>query len=264
MNNAFHSIENFPVGNVAASLVRRDEVHTLGDTSRVFPAASVTKPVVAYGVMVAVEEGAVELDQPAGPAGSTLRHLLAHASGVGFDSREPEKPVGERRIYSSAGYEWAAEVVEQATGIAFPEYLREAVLEPLGMGSTRLVGSAGHGLESTVADLTAFVREVLEPRLLHPSTVAEMRTPQFPGLRGIVPGYGPFRDCAWGLGFELHGDKDHWMGSLPADAAGHFGMSGTYVWVAEDTAVVMLTDRDFGEWAKQLWGPTNSALWESR
>lgn len=260
---AFLSVSDFPADNVAAALISGAQEVTLGDCDRVFPVASVTKLVVAYGVMVAVEEGAVELDQLAGPEGSMLRHLLAHASGVGFDTRVVEKPVGSRRIYSSAGYEWAAEIVGRATGIDFPEYLRQAVLEPLGMSATRLSGSAGHGLETSVHDLMSFAREVRRPRILHPSTVSEMRSVQFPGLRGIVPGYGSFKDCVWGLGFEIHGAKDHWMGVLPVDAVGHFGMSGTYMWWAGDAAMVMLSDRSFGDWAKPLWAETNSAVWST-
>lgn len=58
------------------------------------------------------------------------------------------------------------------------------------MSSTRLEGSAGHGLVSTVQDLAAFAAEVQDPQLLHPSTVADMRRVHFGGLRGIVPGYG--------------------------------------------------------------------------
>lgn len=258
---AFDSVADFPADHVSAALLVDGDVRTLGDTSRVYSIASVTKPVVAYGIMLAVEEGAVELDQEAGPSGSTLRHLLAHASGVGFDTREAQKPVGERRIYSSAGYEWAADIVAEATGMEFPEYVREGVFEPLGMKDSALVGSAGHGLDTTVDDMVRFAREVLDPQLLHPTTVEEMLTPQFPGLRGLVPGYGSFKDCSWGLGFELHGDKGHWMGSLPAETAGHFGMSGTYLWLAEGKAMVMLTDHDFGDWAKPLWAETNSAIW---
>ncbi|WP_306507253.1 serine hydrolase [Corynebacterium sp.] len=261
--SALSSLESWPVDTVAGALVHCGEVvEQVGDASRCFPVASVTKLVAAYAVMLAVEEGAVELDQPAGPEGSTLRHLLAHTSGVGFDTREPQKPVGQRRIYSSAGYEWAAEEVERATEIAFPDYLAEGVCQPLGMRATTLEGSAGHGLVSTVEDLAAFAAEVQSPRLLAAQTVAEMRTVQFPGLRGIVPGYGSFKDCTWGLGFEIHGDKEQWMGALPADAVGHFGMSGTYLWVAGEWAMVALADRDFGDWCKPLWAETNSAVWE--
>ena len=163
----FSQISQWPADTVAGALLHRGEViETVGDTAREFPVASVTKLVAAYGVMLAVEEGAVELGQPAGPEGSTLEHLLAHASGISFDSREPQKPVGERRIYSSAGYEWAADTVADATGMDFAEYLREGVLTPSGMDSTRLEGSAGHGLVSTVKDLAAFAAEVQDPQLL--------------------------------------------------------------------------------------------------
>ena len=257
-------LRQWSVDNVAGALLKcGDVLDEVGDATREFPVASVTKLVSAYAIMLAVEEGAVELEQPAGPEGATLEHLLAHASGVKFDSREQQKPVGERRIYSSAGYEWAAEIVEEATGIEFAEYLREGVCEPLGMSSTRLEGSAGHGLISTVQDLAAFAAEVQDPQLLHPSTVADMRRVHFGGLRGIVPGYGSFKDCTWGLGFEIRGEKDHWMGALPADATGHFGMSGTYLWLAGDYAMVALTDREFGDWAKPLWNETNSKIWQA-
>ena len=259
----FSKISEWPADNIAGALLHRGEiVESVGALDRAFSVASVTKLVVAYGVAMAVEEGAVDLDMPAGPEGSTLRHLLAHASGVKFDSREQQKPVGERRIYSSAGYEWVAEVVEKATEMPFPEYLREGVFAPLGMGSTRLEGSAGHGLVTTVSDLAAFTAEVDSPQLLHPDTVAEMRRVQFPGLRGIVPGYGSFKDCTWGLGFEIHGEKQQWMGALPSSAVGHFGMSGTYLWLAGDWAMVALTDRDFGDWAKPLWAEANTAIWK--
>ncbi|WP_165243505.1 serine hydrolase domain-containing protein [Corynebacterium lizhenjunii] len=261
-------LPEFPADAVAGALISHEQVRAVGDTAAQFAVASVTKPVVAYGVMMAVEEGAVELDQPAGPEGASLRHLLAHASGVGFDSREPERPVEQRRIYSSAGYEWAAEVVEEATGMSFASYLAEGVFAPLGMENTALRGPAGHGLETTVDDLVRFSQEVMQPRLLDPSTVAEMVRVQFAGLRGIVPGYGPFVDNTWGLGFEVHGSKgrdggrEHWMSKLPADAVGHFGMSGTYLWMVPgaQAAMVMLSNRDFGDWAKPLWAEVNARV----
>lgn len=265
--SAFSDIANWPADNVAGALISGGEViETVGDTAHRFPVASVTKPVVAYGVMMAVEEGALDLDQAAGPEGSTLRHLLAHASGVGFDSREPEKGVEEKRIYSSAGYEWAAELVEEATGIEFPEYLRLGIFEPLGMDNTALEEAAGHGLVSTAEDLVAFALEVMNPRLLAPETVKEMRTVQFPELRGTVPGYGPFNPCDWGLGFEIKGKKgakrEHWTGTkLSPETVGHFGMSGTYLWIDGDQAMVALTDHDFGDWAKPLWAQANDEIW---
>ncbi|MCF4006209.1 beta-lactamase family protein [Corynebacterium uropygiale] len=263
--DSLDALTTFPAPTVAAAVLDHSEQWTLGDEEHVFALASVTKLLTAYAVLLAVEEGAMELDDPLGPEGSTVRHLLAHASGVGFDSRRAQKPVGERRIYSSAGYEILAEAVAEATGIDFPEYLREGVCEPLGMSATRLERSAGHGAVSTVRDLAVFAREWLTPTLLHPDTVAEALHPQFPELRGVVPGYGMQKPCLWGLGPEIRGEKEpHWTGAnMPEDTAGHFGMSGTYLWFHRPTqrAMVMLSDRDFGPWAKPLWSETNAAIW---
>lgn len=265
-------LSKWPVDNVAAALVRQDgrgengvsTLETLGSEDRVYQLASVTKLLSSYAVLLAVEEGAFELDDPLGPEGSTVRHLLAHASGVGFDSREPQKRAGERRIYSSAGYEILAEHVEETTGIAFDEYLSQGVFEPLGMQRARLRGGAGHGGEASVSDMARFACELLAPTLLSATTLEQARSNQFGDLRGVVPGYGMQKPCPWGLGFEIKGHKQpHWTGDgMPADTVGHFGMSGTYLWVAGDYAMVALTDRDFGDWAKPLWQETNTAIWQ--
>lgn len=256
---------NWPVPNASAALISDGQVETVGDPTRIYRLASVTKPVAAYGFLMAVEEGAFELDQPLGPEGSTVRHLLAHASGVAFDKPEPQRGVEERRIYSSAGFEILADAVTAETGMWFSEYLLEGVFKPLGMENSELYGSAGHHMYSTVADLTRFSQELLNPTLLHLSTVEEAFRPQYPDLDGIVPGYGMQKPCPWGLGFELRGEKSpHWTGpSMPADVAGHFGQFGTYIWVHRPTrrAMVALTDRDFGDWAKPLWSETNEAIW---
>ncbi|MDK8499695.1 serine hydrolase domain-containing protein [Corynebacterium pseudodiphtheriticum] len=264
---SFEKIADWPVDNVAAALVRDGELaHTLGDDEHVFAVASVTKPVAAYGFAMAVEEGVFEWDTPVGPEGSTVRHLLAHASGIGKDAANPDRAPEDRRIYSSAGFEVLQEKLEEETGMDFAEYLKLGLFEPLGMNNTVLKGSSGYALETTVADLARFAQEVLEPSLLDPSTVKEMLTPQFADLRGIVPGYGMQKPCVWGLGFEIHGTKDpHWMGAaLPDNAVGHFGMYGSYMWLLPDEkiALLALTDKDFGEWAKPLWAETNDAIWQ--
>ncbi|SQG65080.1 Beta-lactamase transpeptidase-like protein [Corynebacterium renale] len=264
------SLRTWPVDSVSATIIGAEGNPECGDQDKVYELASVTKLLSAYGVLLAVEEGAIELDQQAGhgaPDGATVRHLLAHASGVGFDSREAQKKVGERRIYSSAGYEILADLVAAETGFSFPDYLYEGVFAPLGMNSTQLRGSAGHGAVSTCRDLAAFVTEVMDPKLLHPDTVAEALTNQYGDVRGLVPGYGMKNPCQWGLGFEIHGaKKPHWLGeNMPASTVGHFGMAGTYVWIVPESkiAMVALTDRDFGDWAKPLWSNTNAQVWDT-
>lgn len=257
-------LDSWPAKNVSAALVAGAATETLGDEDAEFRLASVTKLFSAYGVLLAIEEGAFELDEELDERGTTPRHLLAHASGMAFDSREWQKRLGERRIYSSAGFEALAGLVEERSEIAFSDYLAEGVFGPLGMGSTRLEGPAGHGGVSTAGDLARFLRELAEPRLLAQETLREAFAPQYPELAGVVPGYGRFNPCPWGLGFEIKGEKSqHWMGDrVPGDAVGHFGVSGTLLWHVpawsgdKDLAgcgLVVLTDRDFGDWAKPLW-----------
>jgi len=253
------SIESWPVPHAAAAVVRADGslLGSHGPVDRPFALASVTKPLAAYAVLVAYEEGAIELDEPAGPAGATVRHLLAHTSGLAFDEHRVMAPPGERRLYSNAGFEVLGDHVAKATEIPFGEYLRQAVLEPLGMASTTLEGSPAKDGVSTVADLTRFAAEVQTPRLLDPRTVAEAMTVQYPGTKGVLPGYGHQNPNDWGLGFEIRGSKSpHWTGSSSSPGTfGHFGQSGTFLWIdpGAGAACVALTDRAFGAWAVEAW-----------
>src|SRR4051812_42023154 len=92
-------IENWPVPTAAAAVVRADGTvaGSYGPVGHRFPLASVTKPLAAYAALVAVEEGAVELDEAAGPEGATVRHLLAHTSGLAFDEHRAVAAPGNRR-----------------------------------------------------------------------------------------------------------------------------------------------------------------------
>ncbi|MET9804651.1 serine hydrolase domain-containing protein [Streptomyces sp. NPDC006368] len=267
-------IENWPVPTAAAAVVRADGTlaGAHGPTDRPFPLASVTKPLAAYAVLVAYEEGAVELDEPAGPDGSTVRHLLAHTSGLAFDEHRVMAAPGARRLYSNAGFEVLGDLVAKATDIPFPEYLRQAVLEPLGMTSTTLDGSPAKDAVSTVDDLARFAAEVQAPRLLDPRTVLEAMSVVHPGLSGILPGYGHQKPNDWGLGFEIrNGKSPHWTGASSSPRTfGHFGQSGTFLWIDPDArwaggnstgaACVALTDRAFGPWAIEAWPPFTDAV----
>jgi CubicO group peptidase (beta-lactamase class C family) len=258
---ALHVLDDWPVPNAAAAVVGPSGVlATHGDTGRQFVLASVTKPLVARAAQVAVEEGAVELDTPAGPPGSTVRHLLSHASGLAMlDGKTLARP-GTRRVYSNYGFAVLAETVQEASGIEFSRYLTEAVLEPLGMTATRLDGGAqvaGYGATSTVADLAAFAADLLAPGTVSPDLHAEATSVQFPGLVGVLPGYGVQRPNDWGLGFEIRDEKTpHWTGAHNSPGSfGHFGQSGTMIWAdpVAKLALVVLTDRDFGDWARPRW-----------
>ncbi|MCB1290227.1 serine hydrolase domain-containing protein [Mycolicibacterium sp.] len=261
MSRALDLIADWPVPAAAAAVAGPSGVLAhRGDVHRAFRLASVTKPLVARAAQVAVEEGVVDLDTPAGPPGATVRHLLAHASGLAMQSDEVLARPGTRRIYSNFGFAVLAGTIEAESGIDFADYLAEAVFEPLGMAASRLDGgaaAAGFGAVSSVADLVAFAGDLLRPRVVSPQMHAEAISVQFPGLSGVVPGYGMQRPNDWGLGFEIRDAKSpHWTaaGNSPA-TYGHFGQTGTFLWVdpTADLALVVLTDRDFGDWAKPLW-----------
>jgi CubicO group peptidase (beta-lactamase class C family) len=259
--SALEAVADWPVPTVAAAVVGPSGVLAeFGDIRRGFALASVTKPLVARAAQVAVEEGVVELDTPAGPPGSTVRHLLAHTSGLSMRSPDVIAEPGKRRVYSNEGFGVLAGVLERASEIPFDRYLTEAVFEPLGMGASSLAGgatAAGFGGESTVADLALFAADLLRPALVSPQMHADAISVQFPGLSGVLPGYGTQRPNDWGLGFEIRdGKSPHWTGSLNSEGTfGHFGQSGTFIWVdpVADLALVVLTDRDFGDWAHSRW-----------
>ena len=263
---SLRAVSEWPVDNAAVAVVSAAGMvlGTAGPQDREFRLASVTKLLTAYATLVAVEEGAVEWDQPAGPPGATVRHLIAHVSGLAFDEHKVMAEPGTRRMYSNAGFEVLADTVHEASGIPFAEYLTEAVLAPLGMDSTRLAGAASAGAVSTCADLAIFAAELQAPTLVSESTVDEATTVAFPGLAGVLPGYGYQKNNDWGLGMEIRDHKSpHWTGKASSPRTfGHFGQSGTFLWVDPDAEVacVALADRDFGQWAIDAWPPFTDAV----
>jgi CubicO group peptidase (beta-lactamase class C family) len=278
--NPLQQVLDWPVPHAAAAVLGPAGVLAeVGDTARRFPLASVTKPLAALATLVAVEEGAIELDRPVpeyAPAAlgeelaaelgpMTLRHLLSHASGLAAERLRRGADVGARRIYSNAGYDLIGQLVTGATGIDFGSYLAEAVFEPLRMEAAELAGSpASQGIAS-LEDLQALLAELMAPSgLLHPGTLADARSVQFPGLLGVLPGYGGQRPNDWGLGFEIRGDKHpHWTSPRNSPATyGHFGRSGTMFWVDPQAglALVALTDRSFGSWAIKAWPELSDAV----
>jgi CubicO group peptidase (beta-lactamase class C family) len=255
LTTTLYGVDRWPVDHVAVGVIRHDAlVATHGAIHRVFRLASISKMLTAWAVLVAVEEGTVSLDDPAGPPGATLRHLLAHAAGYGFDTAVPITRPGRNRIYSNTGIEVAAAHVAEHAGMPFADYVRDAVFVPLGMSQSELRGSPAHGVHSTVADLAVFAVELLHPRLVSLDTAQEAATVQYPELNGVVPGVGSFRPNPWGLGLEIRGTKNpHWTGTLNSPRTfGHFGGSGTMLWVDPtiDTALVALTDRPFDQWSE--------------
>lgn len=260
------AVAGWPVDHAAAAIVGPEGARArCGDPARTFRLASISKAIGAYAVLVAVEEGSLALDEPAGPPGATVRHLLAHAAGYGFEAGAPllARP-GRQRIYSNQGFDVLAAHLEHATGIAFADYLAEAVFAPLGMRGASLRGSIAAHVHASLDDVERFARELLRPTLVHADTWRAMTTVQFPDLAGVLPGWGRFAPLPWGLGVEIKGAKNpHWSGHrTSARTFGHFGGSGTFLWVdpERDLALVVLTDREFGDWARRCWPALSDAV----
>ncbi len=127
--------------------------------------ASVSKQFTAASILLLAQDGALSVDDPLSrwlpslpPAtrGITLRHLLTHTSGLvdyedlmGDDwqgqirdagvlellEREDRLyfPPGSDYRYSNGAYALLALIVEEASGLAYPEFLRQRIFEPLGM-----------------------------------------------------------------------------------------------------------------------------------
>jgi CubicO group peptidase (beta-lactamase class C family) len=144
-------------------------------TNTVFRIASVSKQFVATAIMMLVEEGKLNLDDPVSKyldgtpsewKQITIRHLLTHTSGIpdflneniwvhswlyGFDrgvfeavaSRPLHFAPGDEFRYSNSNYQLLGMIICKITGETYGDFLRERIFEPLGM--TRTTVSPANG-----------------------------------------------------------------------------------------------------------------------
>jgi CubicO group peptidase (beta-lactamase class C family) len=265
---ALDQLASWPVpstpGPAAAVTDAYATIADAGDITAVHAWASVTKLVTAYAVLQLVEAGDVDLDEPYGPPDASVRHLLAHASGLPFDGNTPIAHPGRRRIYSNSGFDVLGQLVAERSGDTFADYAAAAIFKPLGMATSSIDGTPSAGGRGSTHDLAIFARELLEPVLLTHETLNLATSLAFPGLDGVLPGFGRCSPNDWGLGFELHDGKDpHWMGRTNSGATfGHFGQSGSFLWVDPEIqlACVALSGEKFGAWAAQVWPVFSDAV----
>lgn len=252
-------IAAWPAAAAACVLVTQaGPVAVAGDIERPLPWASVTKVVASLAVLEVVHTGRLSLDEPAGPEGSTVRHLLGHASGLAFGEPRTVDAPGRRRTYSNVGIDWVVGLaVERHGSPDAAALLRELVLDPLGMNATVLVGPPSSGAVGPVSDLSRLAYELLRPTVLAAGVVDLAATPSFLGLAGVLPGFGRQTPNDWGLGLEVRGSKSpHWLppASSPS-TVGHFGQSGSFVWAdrPRGLAAACATGTPFGPWAAEAW-----------
>ena len=268
LSSALATVDSFGASHASAAIVGPGGVIAAhGDPDHLYDWASVSKLVTGLAVLTAIEDGRIDLDEPApapAPPGATIRHLLAHASGLPFDGDIAQGRPGTRRIYSNTGFDLLGALLAERDDRPFGAALRARVMTPLGMGGTVLVGRPSQGLHGSLRDLTTFAGELLRPTLVSAATFATATHVVYEGLPGVLPGVGRFDILDWGLAFELRDRKvPHWTGTRNSPGTfGHFGGSGAFLWVDPvlDVALACLTDRAYGPWALEAWPGFSDAV----
>jgi CubicO group peptidase (beta-lactamase class C family) len=304
------------VPGAAVAIVGSDQIYweatygALNDTESpsvtpdtLFNIRSISKSVTALAVLMAVQDGLVDLDAPItdylpeftvntrfeGQPESrmTLRHLLSHQAGFthdppfGLDMSEPDyferyiesiseswlrTPVGYQFHYANYGFDLAGYILQERSGVPFEDYVRERVLEPLGMSDStfdleaaaraqnRAVGHNTRGADVPVplpeipaAGLYASVRDMARyaqfhlndgmvdgRRLLRADLMAQYHAIQFP-RPGQRTGY------AFGLIREPVGDTL----SLYHEGGGRGYGSVLVLYPDLGVAAVILTNREY-------------------
>ena len=106
---SFALTDSWSASNVAAGVIdQTGMLHITGDNEYRFRLASISKLITAWAALISVEDGSVSLDDTVGQEGCTLRHLLCHAGGYGFDNGAPIIIPGRKRVYSNTSYEMLA------------------------------------------------------------------------------------------------------------------------------------------------------------
>jgi CubicO group peptidase (beta-lactamase class C family) len=140
-----------PIGTLTSGGERPVEAGT------VFEAASLGKPLLAYGVMRLVERGRMALDAPLGrylpgrfqgavrDSAVTVERALTHSSGLDLDATGEGLaitfPPGSRWSYSSVGYALLQRAVENVTGMGLEDWMQQEVIGPLGMTRTSFLAT---------------------------------------------------------------------------------------------------------------------------
>ncbi|HEY5111410.1 MAG TPA: serine hydrolase [Acidimicrobiales bacterium] len=231
-----------------------------GNLDEVREWASVSKMAVAMAFGVESEWDLHEYSETVGPRGANIANLVSHSSGLGLEEGDPVVGVGTKRVYSNYGVDYAVHtIMEEGTPAS---WLDHRVFRGLGMTTTSLDGRPSSGVIGSTNDLVTLAEAWLRPDGISKTTRDRIIKPYMPALDGIVPGFGRFSPCPWGLGPEVRGEKEHWMGDWPPASFGHFGQSGALMLLNADEGigVVATSSEPFGPWAVRLWPGWTSAM----
>jgi CubicO group peptidase (beta-lactamase class C family) len=280
-----------------------DALPVAADT--IYDLASLTKVVATTTMaMILVDEGRLDLDQKVGEIlpgfrgpwkdRVTVRHLLTHSSGLPataplyqdirgraayvqrIAAMDLVYPPGSQSVYSDLGVILLGEILERAAGRPLEDFVRERILEPLGMRDTlfrppaslaariaptefdpwrgRMVhgevhdenafalgGAAPHaGLFGTAGDLSRFAQMLLNGGVLDDRRIVSRETVGLFTRRAGIPG----SDRA--LGWDTRSAEGSSAGTFFSSRSfGHTGFTGTSIWIdpERNLFVILLTNR---------------------
>ncbi|MEO5566550.1 MAG: serine hydrolase domain-containing protein [Luteimonas sp.] len=262
--------------------------------------ASVSKQFTAAAILLLAQDGKLGIDDslrhwlpslPPATGAITLRQVLSHASGlVDYEdlmapdypgqisdagvlkllAREDRVyfPAGSAYRYSNSGYALLSLVVEQASAMAYPDFLRQRIFEPLGMRGTLAYVAGGPevshrawgysasgakggqwqrtdqsstsavlgdgGIYSSIDDLARWDAALYDDRLLDDASRAMAFTPQ-------VQVTGEPYQAGYGFGWRITGDSLWHSGET-------IGFRNVIVrWPARRLTVVLLSNRNAPE-----------------
>jgi len=131
-------IDQWGASHASAAVVDQTGVMaTRGSLDHRYRWASVTKLLAATATLIAVERGMLALDEAAGPPDSTVRHLLAHTSGLAFDGDAILAKPGSRRIYSNPGFDVLGALIALFYGLLVSGLLERRFFAPRARSARR-------------------------------------------------------------------------------------------------------------------------------
>ncbi|MEM7624996.1 MAG: serine hydrolase [Planctomycetota bacterium] len=228
--------------------------------------ASLSKLVSGAQVMMAVDAGLLDLDEPIDTylpelrdAGftrvPTLRHLYTHTAGMSTHRGEvdhdlehlvaeyaPHFAVGEKYSYNGMSLELGLKILEQVTGLAYPRFAQRHLLEPLGCADTDAL-NASWNTASTARDMAAIGQMLLnrgaygDLRFMSEQTFEQMLP------RPLTITLGPDADTQYGIGCDWY-DED----GLSGRCFGHGAASSATLRIDLDLdLVISMTRNNAGE-----------------
>lgn len=246
------------------------EEHFFGDRETPYELASITKIINAITICDVVASGFVNLsDQVNDPRFKYndvyLYDLLAHTSGLSFTGKEKQVAPRSKRVYSNYAVELAAGFVgmklqDEFGLISVQDLFNDglgAILREVKNAKIDFYGSPAYGAHANLNALSALAQQMRNPTFIDEEMHGQMTSTYLNNLKGTIPGWGNYKDCAFGIGYEIKSTKSpHWMGSLSSDKSfGHFGQTGVFIMhdPVNNISIVALGDREFDKTLKKLW-----------